>query len=79
MKAKRKKKWQLCNECHQLVFSSVGTLGNHQCPTKVRAKNDAFIDMEVDEVMEDFDDSLDHFWKSNDVKFYQYLVQNKKV
>lgn len=71
MQAQRKH-WKLCPECGLMLFVETNT-DKHLCPERIRAKKDAELDMVVHEEMSTWDMDIKKFWKSDDVKFWEYV------
>lgn len=76
---KRRKRWQECPSCHQLVFAQVNSLGHHRCNDAARAKKEAELDMVIDEELSTWDEDVAKFWKSKDVRFYGWLADNDRL
>ena len=77
MKKKQVKNWQICEVCYQLVFALNGNMDHHVCPELMRAKRDAELDMIIDEETRNWDKAISKFWNRSDVKFEQFLLENK--
>lgn len=75
-KRKHKKTWKLCPSCFEMIYA-VG-LGNHLCPEKVEAKKVAELNMVIDEELASWEEEVRDFWKSKDVKFMQYMLDQEK-
>jgi len=75
---KESKWWRACPSCHQLVYTTGFGIGNHACPPKAVAKRDAELDMVVEEELSTWNADLERFWNSSDVKFMEYIIQEKK-
>jgi acetyl-CoA carboxylase beta subunit len=71
------KKWRLCPSCKTMIFST--NLSSHRCPDKIRAKQEAELDMVIDAELSTWDEDVQKFWKSKDVKFYQWTVENERL
>ncbi len=77
MNKERRKRWEACVGCHQLIYTT-GYGAGHVCPTKVLAMKEAELDCVIGEELSTWDMDVKKFWKGKDVRFYEWLADNDK-
>lgn len=67
-------RWMACPKCNELIIF----LDQHKCHPEVVKKVEAHVDKLVKGEMEHFEDDVQVFWHSKDVRFMQYLLKEAR-
>lgn len=67
-------RWLACPMCKEMVLK----LDEHRCHPNIVEKLEYYLDYAVSQELEWFDEELETFWNSDDVKFFEFLLKKEE-